>query len=152
MKCVYCGHTKTQVVDSRPGRGNNHIRRRRSCRECGRRFTTFEHPGETRPLVVKRDGRLEPFNRDKMLAAIRKACAKLPASETQMDRLVGQIESRMQRHHQYRRLRSETLGDWVAAALKELHPAAYIRYSMIHRHIEDLETLREFLAEGSTVK
>jgi len=98
--------------------------------------------------VVKRDGRLEPFNRDKMLAALRKACAKLPISETQMDRLVGQIESRIQQR-QYRRLRSETLGDWAAAALNELHPAAYIRYSMVHRHIEDLETLREFLSEGS---
>lgn len=148
MKCLYCGHPKTQVVDSRPGRDNNQIRRRRSCPGCGRRFTTFEQPGEKRPVVVKRDGRLEPFNRDKMLAALRKACAKLPISETQMDRLVGQIESRMQQR-QYRRLRSETLGDWVAAALKELHPAAYIRYSMVHRHIEDLETLREFLSEGS---
>ena len=148
MKCVYCGHTKTQVVDSRPGGDGNHIRRRRSCPGCGRRFTTFEQPGEKGPVVVKRDGRLEPFNRDKMLAALRKACAKLPISETQMDRLVGQIESRMQRH-QYRRLRSETIGDWVAAALKELHPVAYIRYSMVHRHIEDLETLREFVSESS---
>ena len=148
MRCVYCGHTKTQVVDSRPGRTDDHIRRRRSCPGCGRRFTTFEQPGEKRPVVVKRDGRLEPFNRDKMLAALRKACAKLPISEAHMDRLVGQIESRMQQR-QYRRLRSETLGDWVAVALKELHPAAYIRYNMVHRHIEDLETLREFLSEGS---
>ena len=148
MRCVYCGHTKTQVVDSRPGRDSNHIRRRRSCPGCGRRFTTFEQPGEKRPVVVKRDGRLEPFNRAKMLAALRKACAKLPISEAHMDRLVGQIESRMQQR-QYRRLRSETLGDWVAAALRELHPAAYIRYSMVHRHIEDLETLREFLSEDS---
>jgi transcriptional repressor NrdR len=97
--------------------------------------------------VVKRDGRLEPFNRDKMLAALRKACAKLPISETRLDRLVGQMESRMQRH-QYRRLRSETIGDWVAAALKELHPVAHIRYSMVHRHIEDLEALRELVSEG----
>jgi transcriptional repressor NrdR len=148
MKCVYCGHTKTQVVDSRPGRDKSNIRRRRSCLGCGRRFTTFEQPGEKRPAVVKRDGRLEPFNRDKMLAALRKACAKLPISETHLDRLVGQIESRMERH-QYRRLRSETLGDWVAAALKELHLAAYIRFSMVHRHIDDLESLREFFSEES---
>ena len=148
MKCVYCGHTRTQVVDSRPGRDNSNIRRRRSCPGCGRRFTTLEQPGEKRPLVVKRDGRLEPFNRDKMLAAVKKACAKLPISETHMARVVGQIESRMQQHR-YRRLRSETLGDWVAAALRELHPAAYVRYSMVHRRIEDLESLRRFLSEDS---
>jgi transcriptional repressor NrdR len=100
-------------------------------------------------MVVKRDGRLEPFNRDKMLAAIRKACTKLPISEAHMDRVVGQIESRIQ-HPQYRRLRSETLGDWVAASLKGLHPAAFIRYSMVHRQIEDLEALRQFINEVST--
>jgi transcriptional repressor NrdR len=149
MRCLYCGHHRTHVVDSRPGRGNDHIRRRRSCPGCGRRFTTFEQPGEKGPLVVKRDGRLEPFNRDKMLAAIRKACTKLPVSESHLDRVVGKIESRIQ-HPQSRRLRSETLGDWVAASLKDLHPAAYIRYSMVHRHIEDIEALRQFLDEAFT--
>lgn len=151
MRCLYCGHRRTQVVDSRPGQDNSHIRRRRSCPGCGRRFTTFEHPGEKRPLVVKRDGRLEPFNRDKMLAAIRKACAKLPVSETHMDRVVGEIEGRIQ-HPRYRRLRSETLGDWVAASLKEIHPAAFIRYSIVHRQIEDPETLRRLLNEAFTTE
>lgn len=142
MKCQYCGHLKTKVLDSRPGKDNNHIRRRRSCPKCDWRFTTFERLEESLPLVVKRDGRVEPFDKNKMLASVKQSCTKLPVAEGHMNRMLGRIESRIQ-ESRLRKLRSQVLGDWVAAALLEVHPAAYIRYSIVHRQIQDLQGLQE---------
>ena len=146
MKCPYCGHLKTRVVDSRPGGENNHIRRRRLCVGCAQRFTTFERLGENLPLVVKRDGRLETFDRKKILVSVKRSCTKLPLVEEHLNRLVGKLEERV-RHTRRRKLSSEVVGDWVAAALLELHPAAYIRYSTVHRKIQNLESLQKLLEE-----
>ncbi|MGD8371816.1 MAG: transcriptional regulator NrdR [Syntrophobacterales bacterium] len=146
MRCQFCGNLKTRVLDSRPGKDNNHIRRRRQCVECDRRFTTFERLEENLPLVVKRDGRLEAFDRDKMLASVKQSCTKLPVAEGHLNRMVGLIESRIQESRR-RKLRSQVLGDLVAAALLELHPAAYIRYSIVHRQIQDLQDLQKLLEE-----
>lgn len=146
MRCQFCGNLKTRVLDSRPGKDNNHIRRRRQCVECDRRFTTFERLEENLPLVVKKDGRLEAFDRDKMLASVKQSCTKLPVAEGHLNRMVGLIESRIQESRR-RKLRSQVLGDLVAAALLELHPAAYIRYSIVHRQIQDLQDLQKLLEE-----
>jgi len=146
MKCQFCGHLKTRVLDSRPGSNNNHIRRRRQCTECNRRFTTFERSENNLPLVVKRDGRLEPFDRNKILTAVKQSCTKLAIAEDHLNRMVGIIESRMQASRR-RKLRSEILGDWVEAALQEIHPTAYIRYSIVHRQIQDLQDLLRLLEE-----
>jgi transcriptional repressor NrdR len=146
MRCQFCGNLKTRVLDSRPGKDNNHIRRRRQCVECDRRFTTFERLEENLPLVVKRDGRLEAFDRRKMLASVKQSCTKLPVAEGHLNRMVGLIESRIQEGRR-RKLRSQVLGDLVAAALLELHPAAYIRYSIVHRQIQDLQDLQKLLEE-----
>ena len=146
MKCQLCGHLKTKVVDSRPGSDNNHIRRRRYCPECYGRFTTFERVEENLLLVVKRDGRVEPFDRDKMLASVKRSCTKLPVGEGHIIKMVGQIESRLQESRR-RKFRSQVLGDWLATALMDLHPAAYIRYSMVHREIQDHQGLRKLLEE-----
>ncbi len=146
MKCKFCGHLKTRVVDSRPASDNNHIRRRRFCPTCDGRFTTFERLEENLPLVVKRDGRLEPFDRSKMLTSVKHSCTKLQVAEERMNRAVGRVESRIQ-ERRLRKLRSQILGDWVAAALLDLHPAAYIRYSMVHRGIEDYQGLQRLLDE-----
>jgi transcriptional repressor NrdR len=132
MKCQFCGHPKTRVLDSRPGKDNNHIRRRRHCPHCDGRF--------------KRDGRLEVFDRNKILSAIKQSCTKLPIGEDHLNKIVGFIESRIQESRR-RKLRSEVLGDWVAAALYEIHPAAYIRYSIVHRQIQDLQDLQRLLEE-----
>ncbi len=146
MKCQFCGHLKTRVLDSRPGKDNNHIRRRRHCPECDRRFTTFERLEDNLPLVIKRDGRLQAFDRNKILTAIKQSCTKLPIAEDHLNKVVGLIESRIQEGRR-RRLRSQTLGDWVAAALHEIHPAAYIRYSIVHRQIQDVQDLHKLLEE-----
>jgi transcriptional repressor NrdR len=146
MKCQFCGHPKTQVLDSRPGKDNNHIRRRRHCSRCNGRFTTFERLEDTLALVIKRDGRLEVFDRNKILTAIKQSCTKLPIGEDHLNKIVGSIESRIQESRR-RKLRSQVLGDWVAAALYEVHPAAFIRYSIVHRHIQDLQDLQRLLEE-----
>ena len=146
MKCQICGHPKTRVLDSRPGKDNNHIRRRRHCPGCDGRFTTFERSEENLALVIKRDGRLEVFDRQKILSAIKQSCTKLPIGEDHLNEIVGFIESRIQESRR-RKLRSEVLGDWVAAALYEIHPAAYIRYSIVHRQIQDLQDLQRLLEE-----
>jgi transcriptional repressor NrdR len=134
MKCQFCDHPKTRVLDSRPGKDNNHIRRRRQCSECDGRFTTFERLEENLALVVKRDGRMEPFDRNKMLAGLRRSCTKLPIAEDHLTRIAGLIENRIQESRR-------------AAALQEIHPAAYIRYSMVHRQIQDLQDLQKLLDE-----
>jgi transcriptional repressor NrdR len=134
------------VVDSRPGGDNNHVRRRRHCPDCDQRFTTFERLEENLTLVVKRDGRMEPFDREKIVAAVKQSCTKLPVAEGHISRLVYMIESRIQQSKR-RKFQSKALGDLVASALLEVHPAAYIRYSIVHRQIEDLQTLQKLLEE-----
>jgi len=146
MKCQFCGHSKTRVLDSRPGKDNNHIRRRRHCPHCDGRFTTFERSEDNLALVIKRDGRLEVFDRNKILSTIKQSCTKLPIGEDYLNKVVGLIESRIQESRR-RKLRSQVLGDWVAAALYEIHPAAYIRYSIVHRQIQDLQDLKRLLDE-----
>ena len=146
MKCQFCSHPKTRVLDSRPGKDNNHIRRRRHCPHCDGRFTTFERLENNLALVIKRDGRSEVFDRNKILSAIRQSCTKLPIGEDHLNKLVGSIESRIQESRR-RKLSSKDLGDWVAAALQEIHPAAYIRYSIVHRQIQDLQDLQKLLEE-----
>ena len=146
MKCQFCGHLKTRVLDSRPGNDNDHIRRRRQCPGCDERFTTFERVENNLPLVIKRDGRLEPFDRRKILIAIKQSCTKLPIADDHLSKVVGVVESRIQDSPR-RRLRSEILGDWIAAALHEIHPAAYIRYTIVHRQIQDIQDLQKLLEE-----
>jgi transcriptional repressor NrdR len=97
-------------------------------------------------LVIKRDGRLEFFDRDKILSAIKQSCTKLPIGEDHLNKIVGSIESRIQESRR-RKLRSQILGDWVAAALHDIHPAAYIRYSIVHRQIKDIQELKRLLED-----
>jgi transcriptional repressor NrdR len=98
------------------------------------------------PLVIKRDGRLEPFDRRKILLAMKQSCIKLPVAEDQLTKALGLIESRIQDSSR-RKLRSQLLGDWVAAALYEIHPAAYIRYNIVHRQIQNVQDLQNLLEE-----
>ena len=144
MKCQFCGHLRTKVVDSRPGSDNNHIRRRRYCPECEGRFTTFERLEDNLALVIKRDGTVEPFDKNKILASVKQSCTKLPVGEGHINRMVDRIESRIQESRR-RKVRSQVLGDWVATALLELNPAAYIRYSMVHLEIQDHQSLQRLL-------
>ena len=139
MQCPYCGHARTRVVDTTHApRGG--IRRRRECRACGRRFSTME-----RPLlalrVVKRDGRREAFDREKLLRGIRIACAKRPVATEAIEGLVDRIEARLERMGRAE-VDARVIGDLVIEGLKELDKVAYIRYAIVYLGLEDLEAVR----------
>lgn len=138
MQCPYCGQPDSRVVDTRST--GDSIRRRRECQNCRKRFTTYEQISEAL-LIVKRDGRREPFDRHKLLQGIRIACAKRPIALADIDRIVDQIEEHLFGLGKAE-VPSEVVGQMVLAKLKELDPLAYIRFAMVYMDMEDVETLR----------
>jgi transcriptional repressor NrdR len=141
MQCPYCGQPDSRVVDTRAtGDG---IRRRRECQGCRKRFTTYEQISEAL-LIVKRDGRREPFDRNKLLQGIRIACAKRPIAMTDIERAVSQIEE-----HLFSLGRAEVpsrvIGQMILEKLKELDPLAYIRFAIVYLELDDVEALRHEL-------
>lgn len=143
MKCPFCGFTDNHVIDSRLSKDKNVIRRRRECEECGRRFTTYERIEEMLPLVIKRDGRREPFDRMKILAGLRKACQKRPVSANALERTVDRIEVKLQESGE-KEIRSTEIGEAIMFELRELDEVAYIRFASVYRSFKDAE---EFLRE-----
>lgn len=140
MNCPYCGYRESRVIDSRDvGDG---IRRRRSCLACGRRFTTYERLQRASLLVIKKDGRREEFNREKLLTGIRKACEKRPLAEDAVERLVDGIETELYQMGQAE-ISSRVIGDMVMARLKQLDHIAYIRFASVYREFADITTLKE---------
>ena len=144
MKCQYCSCTDSKVIDSRPTDDGNSIRRRRECTQCGRRFTTYEKV-ELNPLfVVKRDGRREPFDSQKIKAGVLHACDKLPVSMLQIDEIVTRVEQKCYATMEGE-IRTEKIGDMVMAELKELNDVAYVRFAAVYRKFTDLETFMQEL-------
>ena len=140
MLCPYCGHNNSRVIDSRDA--SDGIRRRRECLQCGLRYTTYERVQTTSLLVVKRDGRREEFNHDKLLNSIRLACAKRPLPTGAIDRVVSDIEGQLQQLGRAE-LPSSTIGEMVVQRLKGLDRVAYIRYASVYKDFADLETFKE---------
>lgn len=140
MKCPYCGESDTKVIDTMHETGGG-IRRRRVCNVCTRRFSTIERAILTAPLVVKSDGRREPFDREKLLGGLRVACAKRPISSDALEGLVNSIEARIQQTGKAE-VPSKTIGDMVIAGLKELDQVAYIRFAMVYLGLKDVEAVR----------
>ncbi|MDJ0867479.1 MAG: transcriptional regulator NrdR [Myxococcota bacterium] len=132
MRCPYCGDTANRVVDSRLGREETEIRRRRECQECGRRFTTRERVEEVLPKVVKRDERREEYDRRKLLASIEKACAKRPVSVDALERLADRVEKRLQESGETE-LRSREMGEWVLEELCGVDAMAAARFASVFR-------------------
>ena len=140
MRCPYCKNIRTRVVDTtHDARGG--IRRRRECVSCKQRFSTYERPILATPLIVKQDGSREEFDRDKLLQGIRISCAKRPVSAADIDRLVGEVETRLQSMSRAE-VSSRVVGDLVITGLKELDLIAYIRYAIVYLGLDDLEQLR----------
>lgn len=149
MKCPFCGADESRVVDTREvGDG---IRRRRECQACGQRYTTYERVAKVNLLVIKRDGRREAFDRQKLFEGVWKACAKRPISSEELDALVSDIESCLYALGQSE-VPSRTIGEMVMARLREVDPVAYVRFASVYRSFADLETLKrevdEMLARG----
>jgi transcriptional repressor NrdR len=139
MRCPYCGSKRTRVVDT--ARKEHSIRRRRECKGCEKRFSTMERAILTTPLVVKRDGRREAFDRDKVLSGLRVACARRPVSAGDLERVVDRVENHM-RQLGKTEVSTGTIGDVVIEELKSLDPVSYIRYAIIYLGLEDLEAVR----------
>jgi transcriptional repressor NrdR len=140
MRCPYCDSEKTRVVDTtHDSRGG--IRRRRECKECNERFSTYERAIMDTPLLIKQDGSREPFDREKLERGIQVACAKRPVAAVEIQRLVGEIESYLQRLGKLE-VSSRIVGDMVITGLKEMDHIAYIRYAIVYLKLDDLASLR----------
>ena len=143
MKCPFCSFADSKVVDSRPDKGGADIRRRRECESCGKRFTTHERVEDILPLVVKKDGRREPFDRLKLIAGIQKACEKRPVPAEAIERMVDRLETRLQESSE-KEVPSTTIGEWVMNELHALDQVAYVRFASVYRSFKDIN---EFMSE-----
>jgi len=140
MKCPFCASTDSRVIDTRSAEGG--IRRRRECLVCERRFTTYERVAPLRLMVIKQDGRREPFDRDKILGGIQIACAKRPIDTESIEELVSGIESELY-HRGSREVTSREIGEMVMQNLRRLDEVAYIRFATIYRRFADVEDLAD---------
>lgn len=155
MKCPFCGFADTRVIDSRLGKEGNNIRRRRECSQCERRFTTFERVEEMLPLIVKKDGRRQPFDRKKIIAGIQRACEKRPVSIATIEKIVDSLERQLQESGE-REIESNIIGQAVMEALHDLDQVAYVRFASVYRQFKDINEfmseLKDILAEGGNAR
>ena len=144
MNCPACGHGEDKVVDSRSTKDNTAVRRRRECLGCGKRFTTYEYIETTPLMVIKKDGRREPFKREKLKAGILKACEKRPISPETVDEIVDSVESAIQKHMRSE-VTSRDVGESVMQALSNLDEVAYVRFASVYRHFKDVNQFMDEL-------
>ncbi|WP_035242612.1 transcriptional regulator NrdR [Desulfobacter vibrioformis] len=137
MKCPYCGNPNTRVVDSRPGKIEFEVRRRRECQECNRRFTTYERVEQVPVMIVKKDSRREEFDREKVLRGIQKACEKRAISVKQIEDIVDDIERDL-REGRDQEVPAKAVGEKIINALKDLDDVAYVRFASVYREFKDV--------------
>jgi transcriptional repressor NrdR len=147
MLCPACRSGDTRVIDSRDD--ENAVRRRRECQSCRHSFTTYERIEAARLFIVKKDGRREPYNRDKVLAGLRRACEKRPISETQMQEIADEVERELNARGESE-VPSGLVGELVMSALRKLDKVAYIRFASVYRSFTDLDAFQEELAQLQT--
>lgn len=143
MKCPFCGFLEDKVVDSREAKDGDSIRRRRECLQCGRRFTSYERIDEIPYMVVKKDGRREIFDRNKIMAGLLRACEKRPISASQLEAIVDEVEKQVQDTSD-RELSTNDIGKIIMKRLKELDKVAYVRFASVYLEFEDVS---EFMNE-----
>ena len=143
MRCPFCGHDETKVVDSRTSESQDAIRRRRECLQCAERFTTYERREEMPLMVVKKDGTVEPFDRAKLLRGLLVATAKRNVSHDQLDALIDDIESELHNTFRYE-VESTRVGDMVLRRLRNVDRVAYVRFASVYKEFQDLD---EFTSE-----
>ena len=152
MRCPFCTHDDTRVVDSRLGKEGNNIRRRRECVDCERRFTTYERVEETLPLVIKKDGRREAFDRQKIISGIQRACEKRPVSIATIEKVVDQMEVSLQECGE-KEIDASRIGESIMLALQSLDEVAYVRFASVYRQFRDINEfmseLTDILSKGS---
>jgi transcriptional repressor NrdR len=143
MKCPYCGHLENKVVDSRLNKENTIIRRRRSCEACEQRFTTYERLEVMMPMLIKKDGRREAYDRYKVVAGLKKACEKRPVSMAEIDEFVDSLERELQDMGE-REVPTQWIGEKMMEGLAKLDEVAYVRFASVYRQFKDIN---EFMDE-----
>ncbi|MBR5376885.1 MAG: transcriptional repressor NrdR [Lachnospiraceae bacterium] len=144
MRCPYCGHENTRVIDSRPAEENNSIRRRRVCDECNKRFTTYEKV-ETIPLIIiKKDNNRESYNREKIESGVMKACHKRPISADQLTGIVDEVETEIYAREE-KEIPSSIIGELIMDKLKDIDTVAYVRFASVYREFKDINTFMDEL-------
>ena len=140
MKCPFCGNLEDKVIDSRTSREGNAIRRRRECLKCSKRFTSYERVEDIIPMVVKKDGRREPFERSKVLTGLKKACEKRPIGMETLEGITDTIEKKLIGLG-VKEIQSTWVGEEVMSSLKELDKVAYVRFASVYRQFKDINEL-----------
>lgn len=143
MRCPYCTAIENKVIDSRINQTGDITRRRRECLHCQGRFTTYERVEAVMPMIIKKDGRREPFDRDKLASGLQKACQKRPVTTAQIEKAASDIERRVSAFS-VKELPSRTIGELVMVALHKLDKVAYVRFASVYREFQDVE---EFVAD-----
>ncbi len=146
MKCPFCGHADTQVVETRVAEDGGFIRRRRQCAACEKRFTTYERPDVSFPTIVKKDGRRVEFDRSRLLASMTLALRKRPVSTEQVDSAIERIEEKLLNLGQ-REVTSNRIGELVMRELKRLDKVAYVRFASVYRSFEDIDEFKTLVDE-----
>lgn len=151
MKCPFCSNGENRVIDSRLSKDGNSIRRRRECLSCSRRFTTYEYVEDVIPVVVKKDGRREPFDRAKILSGLKKACEKRPISIDTIEAVVDRVEQFCQ-ESQLREIPTNIIGEKIMEELHLLDGVAYVRFASVYRDFKDINDFMEELKDVLNLK
>ena len=146
MKCPYCGFTESKVIDSRPAEDGTSIRRRRECLKCQKRFTTYEKLETISLVVVKQDNSRQPYDREKIVRGLIRACEKRPITYAQMEEVADKIESEFYQMMS-KEVTSTEIGEKVMSHLKELDEVAYVRFASVHKHFSNIESFMSALKE-----
>ena len=144
MRCPYCHHTETKVIDKRDLEGGAVTRRRRECEKCHKRFTTYEKTEDSNILVIKNDGRREMFDREKILKGIIKSCEKRPITREEIEKMVDKIEVDI-RSSGEKEIKSSKIGRYVMTQLRKKDKVAYIRFASVYKRFEDIEEFKKAL-------
>ena len=144
MKCPFCDHPESKVIDSRESKNGLSIRRRRECLSCKKRFTTYERIEEIPYMVIKKDGKRQPFESQKLLKGLLKACEKRPVPLQKLEEIVEEIESKLQGGPE-KEMKASKIGQFVMKRLKALDKVAYVRFASVHREFKDVLELKEEL-------
>ena len=146
MRCPFCSHNEDKVIDSRETQEGASVRRRRECLNCGKRFTTYEYVEKTPLMVVKKDGRREAFNREKILNGLMRACQKRPVSMERLEKIVSEVESEIQKKFD-QEIQSQHVGELVIDKLAKVDDVAYVRFASVYRRFKDVNQFMKELRD-----
>ena len=146
MKCPFCGFNEDKVIDSRSSNEDKSVRRRRECEKCKRRFTTYEYIEEIPLMVIKKDGRREAFDRNKIISGILKACEKRPVSMEKVEAVVDKVEKELQKSFD-KEVKAQEVGELVMEYLHKLDEVAYVRFASVYRQFKDINHFMKELKE-----